>query len=41
VGGDVYDEMCKRGLGCEEKGKAKQQATGDGFGIVCRSKGKK
>jgi len=34
AGGDVFQEMCKRGSGGEEEGKASQQATGDGFGWV-------
>jgi hypothetical protein len=32
VGGDVSEEMCTRNLGGEVTGKARQQATSDGFG---------
>jgi len=32
VGGDIFKEMHKRNLRGEEKGKARQQANGDGFG---------
>ena len=32
VGGDVFEEMCKYGLGGEEEGKERQLATGDGVG---------
>jgi hypothetical protein len=34
VGWDVVEEMCKQGFEGEEEGKARQQATGDGFGRV-------
>jgi len=32
VGWDIFEEMFKQGLGGEEEGKVRQQATGDGFG---------
>jgi len=41
VGGDGFEEMCKQNLRGEEKGKVRQQATGDGFGRVRGHKGKK
>jgi hypothetical protein len=31
MGGDVFEEMCKRNVGGEQKRKARQQATGDVF----------
>jgi len=34
VGGDVFNAMWKRGLVGKEEGKARQQATDDGFGRV-------
>jgi len=36
-----FEEMCKRNSGDEENGKARQQATGDGFGRVREQQGKK
>jgi len=41
VGGDVSEEMCKRNSRGDEKGKARQQATSDGFGRARGQKGKK
>jgi len=38
VGGDVFKEMCKRNLRGEEKGMARQQATGNRFGRACGQK---
>jgi len=32
LGGDVFEEMCKRGSGGKEEGIARQQATGDRLG---------
>jgi len=41
VGADVFEEMCKRNLGGEEKGNATQQATSNGFGRACEPTGEK
>ena len=32
MGGDVFEEISKRGLGGGEEGKVGQQVTGDGLG---------
>jgi len=39
MGGDGFKEMCKQNLRGEEKGKARKQATSDGFGRERRQKG--
>ena len=41
VGGYVFEEMCKQNLRDEEKEKARQQATSDGFGRACEHTGEK
>jgi len=33
-GGDVIEEMRKRNSGCEEQGKVRKEANGDGIGRV-------
>jgi hypothetical protein len=40
LGGDDFEKMCKSGSRGEEKGKARQQATGDGFGEQASKKAK-
>jgi len=41
IGEDLVEEMCKRILGGEEKGKGRQQATSDGSGGVREQDGEK
>jgi hypothetical protein len=41
VGGDVSEEMRKPNSGGEEKGKARQNATGNGFGRAGTQQGEK
>jgi len=41
MGGDVCVVMWKRNLGGKEKGKTRQQATGDGSGRAREQKGEK
>jgi len=41
MGGDVVEEMCTQNPGGEGKGKARQQVTGNGFGIAREQKGEK
>jgi hypothetical protein len=41
VGGDISKAMSKKTSISEEDGKARQSATGDGFGRVCRQNGEK
>ena len=39
MGGDAFEEMCNANLRDKEEGKARQQATGDGFGRAPGQKG--
>ena len=41
MAGDVFEELCKRHSGGEEKGKVRQQVTGDRFGTARDQKGVK
>jgi len=41
VGRDGFEQMCIQNLRGEEKGKPRQQATGDRFGIVHGEKDEK
>ena len=41
MGGDVFEEMCKRNLRGEENGMARQPVTSDRFGRACGQNGKK
>jgi hypothetical protein len=41
LGGDGSEDMCKQNSRGKEKGKARQQVTGDGFGSARRQKGEK
>jgi hypothetical protein len=41
VGGDVSEEMCMPNSEGDEKGKARQNATGNGFGRAGKQQGEK